>query len=437
MNGDGVFVFLGPTLAVDAARAVLPATYLPPAAMGDVYALIASRPRVIAIIDGVFTRVPAVWHREILLALTQGIHVFGASSMGALRAAELHAFGMIGVGQVFEQFRDGALEDDDEVAVTHGDAASSFRQSSEAMVNLRHGLDRARDAGVIAPRTRDELVALAKQRYFPDRSWPAVFEDAHRAGIGAGEIDALSGFVRRERPSLKRDDALALLHHLAQFTATEVSPHAVTFELESSESAELMLVCGARLDRHIWAAPDERLTETDVARYVKLVRSDRRDIFKHALSLHLRGEERERLGHGRGDFDPLADLKPLPLPRSPAVTQDSNHEALEDPLLFRHGDFLVSSVSAALAERGELAEVMKQAARHRGYLARAQQRMRAPEPPSPAALFDWYKENFGPFNVPTKLLYESYDEFLLHVAALYEAEFDEAAAAPEAADRGE
>jgi hypothetical protein len=40
--------------------------------------------------------------------------------MGALRAAELHTFGMVGVGRVFEGYRDGVYEDDDEVAVVHG-----------------------------------------------------------------------------------------------------------------------------------------------------------------------------------------------------------------------------------------------------------------------------------------------------------------------------
>ena len=63
---------------------------------------------------------PTVWHKEILWAMAQGIHVFGAASIGALRAAELDAFGMRGIGRIYEAFRDGVLEDDDEVAVLHG-----------------------------------------------------------------------------------------------------------------------------------------------------------------------------------------------------------------------------------------------------------------------------------------------------------------------------
>lgn len=83
----------------------LQATYLPPVSQGDIAGLLRRRPRVIGIIDGYFERVPAVWHKEILLALSAGVHVVGGASMGALRAAELHSFGMVGVGEVFAWYR--------------------------------------------------------------------------------------------------------------------------------------------------------------------------------------------------------------------------------------------------------------------------------------------------------------------------------------------
>src|SRR5205814_1005092 len=113
------------------------ATYLPPVACGDVAALLPRAPAAIGIVDGFFDERPAVFHKEILHALARGVRVFGASSMGALRAAELHGFGMQGVGRIFEAFRSGELEDDDEVAVVHGDAGIAFAPTSDAMVNLR------------------------------------------------------------------------------------------------------------------------------------------------------------------------------------------------------------------------------------------------------------------------------------------------------------
>jgi len=142
-----VTVFLGPTLAVAEARAVLDADYLPPAACGDVMRAALRRPRAVALVDGVFDRVPAVWHKEILFALSEGIHVYGAASMGALRAAELDRFGMRGIGEVYLAYADGSLEDDDEVAVAHGDAAEGFRAMSDAMVDVRATLEGGRERG--------------------------------------------------------------------------------------------------------------------------------------------------------------------------------------------------------------------------------------------------------------------------------------------------
>ena len=108
---DEIVVFLGPTLGHDDARALLPnARFLPPARQGDVYrAVRAHDPKKIGLVDGVFLNVPAVWHREILWALEQGVEVFGAASMGALRAAELDDFGMMASARSTKPFVLGAI----------------------------------------------------------------------------------------------------------------------------------------------------------------------------------------------------------------------------------------------------------------------------------------------------------------------------------------
>src|SRR5690349_19745459 len=115
-----VVVFLGPTLTLAEAKTELPdALYLPPARCGDGLQSLRLSPRALLIIDGTFERTPAVWHKEIGLALERRVPVFGAASMGALRAAEMEDFGMIGIGSIFRDYRDGRLVDDDEVAVIH------------------------------------------------------------------------------------------------------------------------------------------------------------------------------------------------------------------------------------------------------------------------------------------------------------------------------
>ena len=109
-HGMSTCVFLGPTLPTAEVAGILDATCLPPVQLGDVYRVVARhRPRAIGIVDGYFQWAPAVWHKEILWAICQGVHVFGAASMGALRAAELAPFGMQGVGRIFEAYRDGSL----------------------------------------------------------------------------------------------------------------------------------------------------------------------------------------------------------------------------------------------------------------------------------------------------------------------------------------
>lgn len=226
-----LYVFLGPTLSVSEARGILDARYLPPVSAGDVASLVGSKPAAIAIIDGYFHQAPAVRHKEILYALSSGVRVFGSSSMGALRAAELACFGMEGVGRVFEMYRSGALEDDDEVAVAHASASDGYRPLSEAMVNIRESLRRAEQAGVISASTHEFFAREAKRRFYPERIWPVLHEEAQRRGVRRAERDALTAFVREHKINLKAEDARSLLRHLAAISATGIDPHVPTFEL--------------------------------------------------------------------------------------------------------------------------------------------------------------------------------------------------------------
>jgi hypothetical protein len=154
-----VVVFLGPTLPQDEARAVFDAQYLPPAGHGDVLRAALHRPRAIALVDGVFDTLAAVWHKEILFAVSDGVHVYGAASMGALRAAELDRFGMRGVGAVYRAYADGMREDDDEVAVAQADAEYGFRALSDSMVDVRATLDAAVANGIVAAPVAAEIAA--------------------------------------------------------------------------------------------------------------------------------------------------------------------------------------------------------------------------------------------------------------------------------------
>jgi hypothetical protein len=171
-----IYIFAGPTISWERIRKLPGFTPLPPVAQGDVYRTCQRSPEAIGIVDGYFSGVPAVWHKEILWALSRGIPVFGSSSMGALRAAELHQFGMQGVGQIFESFKSGDLEDDDEVAILHGPPELGFKPLSESMVNIRATLAKAVEQEIISQDTRLDLVQHAKQLFYKQRSWASLLE---------------------------------------------------------------------------------------------------------------------------------------------------------------------------------------------------------------------------------------------------------------------
>jgi hypothetical protein len=221
-----VVAFLGPTLSEDQARAVLDAEYMPPAGHGDVLRAALRRPRVIAIVDGVFERTPAVWHKEILFALSEGIHVYGAASMGALRAAELDRFGMRGVGDVYRAYAEGVLEDDDEVAVAHTDAEHGFRALSDSMVDVRATLERAVADRVVEERTAAGLVARVKATFYAERVLLVALdrEDVEHERLRAWLPE---GWVRR-----KREDAIALLRTVERDLAAGLEPFRPAWTLQ-------------------------------------------------------------------------------------------------------------------------------------------------------------------------------------------------------------
>lgn len=279
-------VFVGPTLAAVEAHAELDALLLPPVRLGDVYqAVTLLRPHAIGIVDGHFQWAPAVWHKEILWALQQGVQVFGAASMGALRAAELEAFGMRGIGRVFEAYRDGCLaedgaepfEDDDEVAVVHGPAELGHPQLSEAMVNIRLTLAKAAREGVVAEATRVSLQGMAKRAFFPERSYRSLLDEARRQGLPAAELQAFERWLPNGAVDQKRADALAMLRAMRAWTSAGRPSAPPSFHFETTcfwqqalaqlddkpalDGDDALALAELRLDNSAWRSSLERVLQ--------------------------------------------------------------------------------------------------------------------------------------------------------------------------------
>ncbi|RVH84277.1 TfuA-like protein, partial [Sinorhizobium meliloti] len=226
-----VVVFLGPTLSVADARAHLDALYLPPAGGGDIArAVIDHAPSAIALIDGVFAQSPAVRHKEILWAISRGIRVFGASSMGAIRAAELAAYGMVGHGMIFRWYRRTVLGDDGDVAVSMAPAELASHALGDALIDIRLTLRRAERDRVIGPHLRRMLEALARSIHYSERSYKRLFSAAE-LDLSGPELDRLKLWLPKEQRSQKRLDAVGLLKRLSSRSSNLARTPGSAFEL--------------------------------------------------------------------------------------------------------------------------------------------------------------------------------------------------------------
>lgn len=230
-----IVVFAGPTLHASAVPSVPDLRVLPPVAQGDVYRVARERPWGIGIVDGYFEHVPAVWHKEILWAMAQGIHVFGAASLGALRAAELADFGMIGVGQIFEHYRDGTLTADDEVAVAHLSAEHGYRRVSEALVDVRATLSAAVEADVCTAALAHRVLSHASAMFYAQRTWPQVLAAARAAGEDATALADLERWLPTGRIEQKRLDAVALVEAMAAARRSTPGPLRVSYAFQHTD----------------------------------------------------------------------------------------------------------------------------------------------------------------------------------------------------------
>jgi len=102
---------------------------------------------------------------------------------------------------------------DDEVAVAF--AAGDGRAMSEAMINIRVALQRATQAGAVAPAIARRLMRAAKSMYFPERTWANLWRRT-APWLAARERAKLQRYLDDTRPDIKREDARLLLRRLAE-----------------------------------------------------------------------------------------------------------------------------------------------------------------------------------------------------------------------------
>ena len=210
-------VYSGPSISPDEVRAILPdAVVMPAIKRGDLY-----RDRMLGfsfflILDGVFFHELAIPPRELLDVLADGAVLVGATSMGAIRAAECWPAGMLGVGAIYRLFKRGSLRSDDEVAVAFG-PVNPHLMSTVPLVNVRYAVSRAMRAGEIGQNLARNIVRSAETTFYPERNWRTIL-------LAAGQPDA-DGQLKKclSKYDLKRLDAVRALRYCSSMLAHDPS----------------------------------------------------------------------------------------------------------------------------------------------------------------------------------------------------------------------
>lgn len=204
-------VYLGPSLEASAARELLPgAQLMPPIRRGDLYRDRLLGFRVFLILDGVFCDQAAISPREVIDVVRDGCMVAGASSMGAIRAAECWPAGMMGIGSIYRLYRRGLLLSDDEVAVAFC-PAPPYRASGASLINVRYALARLVRSGLFTPGQANGILRAASELHYSNRDWPNILSSA---GIGDPDESLTSVLVQHD---LKRLDAARALRTIGRW----------------------------------------------------------------------------------------------------------------------------------------------------------------------------------------------------------------------------
>lgn len=209
-------VYLGPTLRREEAVKILDADYRDPAKKGDFLMLSqdSDEKKYVGFIDGVFLHdYPPPPIEVYHLATRKNIELLGASSLGALRAVELEKFGMKGIGKIFQLYKNGIIDADDEVAVTFVRGSNVLQ--SEAMIDIRFNLFLAYKKGIITNDTKKRFVKIAKGIYFPFRNYEDIINLTQQQYPSIhDELENFRGHILQNRDSLKARDAVKLLKYL-------------------------------------------------------------------------------------------------------------------------------------------------------------------------------------------------------------------------------
>ena len=134
--------------------------------------------------------------------MARGMTVAGASSLGALRAAELDHFGMCAVGRVATLVKTEVITDDADVAVLHAPEELGFRPLTIALPDILVTLRSLVLRGRLSQPAAAGLASAARALHYTERQFETVAR--------AAKQDETAELLIRSHVEVKRLDALQL-----------------------------------------------------------------------------------------------------------------------------------------------------------------------------------------------------------------------------------
>src|SRR5262249_43551872 len=131
--------------------------------------------------------------------------------------------------------------------------------------------------------------------FYAERSWERLWSRAPTLGVPVAEVNALRALIARDRPNLKRDDAIAALRRVAESAAQPPRPQP-SFQMERTAFWQ-DLVASARAFEAAIESNDDRITYEEVRDHIRVTLPDLEQRRRACLLLHLLDLEATRRGH--------------------------------------------------------------------------------------------------------------------------------------------
>lgn len=142
--------------------------------------------------------------------------------MGALRAAEIPR--VVGIGRVFEMYRTGAIERDDEVALLF--APETYQPLTVPLINVRYAVERLVRSATLNRRSGISIIEACSQLHYTERTYRNILRNSKLAQNT--DVEDIIKLLRTI--DLKRDDAQCLLETIVELKPSRDLPRSPVAE---------------------------------------------------------------------------------------------------------------------------------------------------------------------------------------------------------------